>query len=91
MTVSEARAELPDVLNRVSRGEEITITRHGLPVAVVIHPDALRWRRAHATLADARRVHELLEGAAGAAPSTGLTAKRAEELVRAVRTGREGR
>ena len=91
MTVSEARAELPEVLNRVSRGEEITITRHGLPVAVVIHPDALRWRRAHAALADAQRVHELLADAASAAPSAGLTARRAEELVRAIRAGREGR
>ena len=30
MTVSEARAALPEVLNRVADGEEITITRHGL-------------------------------------------------------------
>ena len=39
MTVSEARAALPDVLTRVARGEEITITRYGSPVAVVVRPD----------------------------------------------------
>jgi antitoxin (DNA-binding transcriptional repressor) of toxin-antitoxin stability system len=39
MTVSEARAALPDVLTRVAQGEEITITRYGSPVAVVVRPD----------------------------------------------------
>jgi prevent-host-death family protein len=35
MTVSEARAALPEVLNRVAEGEEVTITRHGRAVAVI--------------------------------------------------------
>ncbi len=39
MTVSEARANLPEVLTRVAAGEEITITRYGSPVAVVVRPD----------------------------------------------------
>jgi PHD/YefM family antitoxin component YafN of YafNO toxin-antitoxin module len=39
MTVSEARAILPEVLTRVAAGEEITITRYGRPVAVVVRPD----------------------------------------------------
>jgi antitoxin (DNA-binding transcriptional repressor) of toxin-antitoxin stability system len=43
MTLSEARAALPEVLNRVAQGEEITITRHGSPVAVVVRPDVV-WR-----------------------------------------------
>ena len=42
MTISEARAALPEVLNRVAEGEEITITRHGRPVAVVVRPDIVR-------------------------------------------------
>lgn len=46
MTVSEARAALAGVLNRVLDGEEVTITRHGTPVAVVVRPDSLRVRRA---------------------------------------------
>ena len=44
MTVSEARAALPEVLTRVAQGEEITITRHGSPVAVVVRPDIV-WRQ----------------------------------------------
>jgi plasmid stability protein len=39
MTLSEARAALPDVVNRVAQGEEITITRYGRPMAVVVRPD----------------------------------------------------
>jgi antitoxin (DNA-binding transcriptional repressor) of toxin-antitoxin stability system len=44
MTISEARAALPEVLTRVAQGEEITITRHGSPVAVVVRPDVI-WRQ----------------------------------------------
>jgi antitoxin (DNA-binding transcriptional repressor) of toxin-antitoxin stability system len=44
MTISEARAELPEVLNRAAAGEEITITRHGRPVAVVVRPDIV-WHQ----------------------------------------------
>lgn len=41
MTVSEARAALPEVLTRVAQGEEITITRYGSPVAMVVRPDTV--------------------------------------------------
>lgn len=41
MTVSEARAALPDVLTRVAQGEQITITRYGSPVALVVRPDVV--------------------------------------------------
>ncbi len=64
MTVSEARAALPELLSRVEDGEEVTITRHGRPVAVLVRPDVLRSRRASAVLDDAQRIHELLTQAA---------------------------
>ena len=44
MTVSEARAALPEVLTRVAQGEAITITRYGSPIAVVVRPDII-WSR----------------------------------------------
>jgi antitoxin (DNA-binding transcriptional repressor) of toxin-antitoxin stability system len=44
MTVSEARAALPEVLTRVAQGEEITITRYGSPIAVVVRPDIM-WSK----------------------------------------------
>ncbi|MGH3904130.1 MAG: type II toxin-antitoxin system Phd/YefM family antitoxin [Pseudonocardiaceae bacterium] len=90
LSVSEARARLPEVLDRVADGDEITITRHGWPVAVVVRPDALRTRRAEATIRQARRIGDLLS-AAGQQPlaSAGLSAERADELVRAVREARD--
>jgi antitoxin (DNA-binding transcriptional repressor) of toxin-antitoxin stability system len=104
MTISEARAALPEVLDRVAGGEEVTITRHGRPVAVVIRPDILRSRRIGGALDDAERIHELLSEAAAtplpaetgpAAASSpgaaGLTAERAEELIAAIRAGRDAR
>jgi prevent-host-death family protein len=90
MTASEARAALPDLLTRVEDGEEVTITRHGRPVAVLVRPDALRSRRAQAALDDAARIHELL--AAAAAPEgTGMTTQRAEELIAQIRADRDTR
>jgi hypothetical protein len=108
MTVSEARAALPEVLDRVAGGEEVTITRHGRPVAVVIRPDILWARRVGGALDDADRIHELLtEAAAAPLPAgmgpggtgltaagptaTGPTAERAEELIAAIRAGRDAR
>jgi prevent-host-death family protein len=32
----EAKTHLSDLLDRVSRGEKITITRHGVPVAMLV-------------------------------------------------------
>lgn len=51
MTASEARARLPEILDRVEAGEEVTISRHGIPVAVVLAPRNVRVRRAAAAAA----------------------------------------
>jgi len=34
----EAKTHLPALLDRVAQGEQITITRHGVPVAVLAPP-----------------------------------------------------
>lgn len=94
MTVSEARAALPEVLNRVAEGEEITITRHGRAVAVIVRPDIM-WSRSRAedVLAEADQLHHLLDAAAesGGPAGGGLTREYAEELIAAIRSGRDGR
>jgi prevent-host-death family protein len=93
LTVSEARAALPELLSRVEDGEEITITRHGRAVAVVVRPDALRARRAERILAEAEEIHQVLATARNTplpAPG-GMTADRAEELIADIRTGRRAR
>ena len=93
MSASEARAALPELLNRVEDGEEVTITRHGRPVAVLVRPDALRVRRAEVVLDEAARIHDLLAEAATAPlpEDTGLTEQRAAELIAGIRAGRDGR
>jgi prevent-host-death family protein len=38
----EAKTHLPKLLERVVKGEQITITKHGVPVAVLTPPPATR-------------------------------------------------
>ena len=46
----EAKTHLPQLLDRVARGESLTITRHGRPVAHLV-PVATDWERAEAAAA----------------------------------------
>jgi antitoxin (DNA-binding transcriptional repressor) of toxin-antitoxin stability system len=94
MTVSEARAALPEVLNRVAEGEEVTITRHGRAVAVIVRPDVVWSRsRAEVVLNDAAQMHALLESVADADLNAGggITEQYAEELIASIRAGRDSR
>ena len=38
----EAKTHLPALLDRVAQGEQITITRHGVPVAMLVPPSGGR-------------------------------------------------
>ena len=49
----EAKTHLPQLLDRVARGESLTITRHGRPIA---HLVPVEIRREHAREAAARIV-----------------------------------
>jgi prevent-host-death family protein len=93
ISVSDARAALPSIIERVLGGEEVTLTRHGEAVAVMVRPDRLRARRSTAVLTAAERVGELIaagrDEALGAGPR--ISASRADELIAAVRAGRSGR
>ncbi len=91
--VSEARAALPELLDRVQAGEEVTITRHGRDMAVLVRPDALRARRADEALAAAERLSDVLARARGGPLSNapGISEERAEELLAEVASGRSAR
>ncbi|MCA1840619.1 MAG: type II toxin-antitoxin system Phd/YefM family antitoxin [Actinomycetota bacterium] len=93
ISVSEARAALADILERVVAGEEVTITRHGKAVAVVVRPDALTVRRADEALAAAQRLRDVLGrgGASQLSPSGRLTSRQGELLVADVRAGHSAR
>lgn len=93
MTASQARAALPWILERVLAGEEVTITRHGQAVAVVVRPDALRVRRASERLANAERVRDLLTASRRTKlPSRAtLSERQADALLAEVQAARSGR
>jgi len=93
LTVSEARAVLPRIIERVQAGEEVTITRHGEAVAVIVRPDTLHARRLGGLQRDVDRVREAL--AAGRrtplAARGALTEEQADELLAYVRDSRSHR
>lgn len=90
LSVSEARAILPEVLDRVERGEEITITRHGRPAAVLLRPDAVRTRRAGKAIERAREVAALVAaGRERPLPAPAVSAEHAQEWAEAVRADRD--
>jgi prevent-host-death family protein len=49
----EAKTHLSDLLDRVGQGEKITITRHGVPVAMMVPVEDTESRLTH---------HEVVEG-----------------------------
>ena len=93
MSVSQARAALPRLLDRVAEGEQVTLTRHGQPVAVVVRPDALGARLSDRSSALLGQLHEAFE-AARRTPLSQLppiSDDRAEELIAEVQAGRSAR
>lgn len=93
ISISKARATLPELVDRVQAGEELVFSRHGVPVAVLISPDALRVRRAATVLAEAGAVREMIAAsrARPLADGSALSAERADEMVDAVRRDRAPR
>jgi prevent-host-death family protein len=58
----EAKTHLPKLLERVKKGERITITRHGVPVAVLQPPElekAVDTKSVIAELRELRNRHTL--------------------------------
>lgn len=55
----EAKTHLPRLLDEVAKGERITITKHGHPVAMLVPPGAGSRPDADAALA---RIRELRKG-----------------------------
>lgn len=65
VTVTEARARLPELLTRAAEGEEIHILRHGRSVGVLI--GHARWVKTqqHDVLIQARELRKRIEAARG--------------------------
>lgn len=91
VSVSEASARLPELLDQVEAGSEIVLTRHGKEVAVLIRPDLVGARRSSGLFEDAARLRRRMEQARreplGEGP--GMSAERAEECIAEIRAGRD--
>ncbi|HNY27800.1 MAG TPA: type II toxin-antitoxin system prevent-host-death family antitoxin [Candidatus Sumerlaeota bacterium] len=50
----DAKTHLPQLIERVTQGERITITRHGVPVAMLVPPEGAPERSPAETIAQMR-------------------------------------
>ena len=51
----EAKTHLSDLLDRVARGEKITITRHGVPVALLVPVEEKEVKLTHKEIVEGMR------------------------------------
>lgn len=97
MSVTEARARLPELLDLVLDGEEVTITRHGKPVALIVRPDSRpEWRKRLSPqvaqgLSELEARMDEVRGKSFEELGPGLTPEFAEELIAEIRAGRDSR
>ena len=54
----EAKTHLPRLLDEVSGGEEITITKHGVPVAMLVPPPEKRRKSTSEVIAELRELRK---------------------------------
>lgn len=89
ISASDARQTLPAQLDLVEAGEEVSITRHGRVIAVLVRPDLLAARRAPEAWKIADSVATRLEAAReNPLQPTPISEQRADELVESIRRGR---
>jgi prevent-host-death family protein len=51
----EAKTHLSDLLDRVARGEKITITRHGVPAALLVPVEEIEAKLTHQEIVEGMR------------------------------------
>ena len=56
----EAKTRLSELLDRVEHGDTVTITRHGVPVAMLVSPSGSPKRPARETIAELRAYRKTL-------------------------------
>ena len=54
--VFEAKTHLSSLLDRVAKGEKITITRHGMPVAILAPVGEIGQKLSHADIVKGMRI-----------------------------------
>ena len=53
--IFEAKTHLSSLLDRVAKGEKITITKHGIPAAILIPPGDAPRKLSHAEVVEGMR------------------------------------
>jgi prevent-host-death family protein len=61
LSLTDARAQLPQLLDRVAAGESFTITRHGANVAVLVGHDTWMKTKTHDVILQARALRAEME------------------------------
>lgn len=93
VSLTEARARLPELLTSAAAGEEIHILRHGRPIGVLVGHD--RWVKTHQhdVIVQARELRRKRDDARGKPwpppDFVGLPAARADQWVEELRHERE--
>jgi prevent-host-death family protein len=54
----EAKTHLSELLERVAKGEKITITKHGVPVAMLVPPPTTKSSDVRAAIEELRRLRK---------------------------------
>jgi prevent-host-death family protein len=54
----EAKTHLPNLLQRAARGEKITITKHGVPVAMLVPANATNKQNAKEVIEEIKRLRK---------------------------------
>jgi prevent-host-death family protein len=65
LSLTDARAQLPHLLDRVAAGESFTITRHGASIAVLTGHDEWMKTKTHDVILQARALGERIDAARG--------------------------
>ena len=56
----EAKTHLPELLNQVVKGEKITITKHGVPIAMIVPIEQSRTKEIDSAIAKIKQMRKKL-------------------------------
>lgn len=91
ISASTARQTLPAQLDRVEAGDEVSISRHGRVVAVLVSPDRLRSHRAADAWSEADALHTRILRSRSRPLDPTIDVARADALARGVGADRADR
>jgi len=89
ISLSEARARLPELLDRVAAGESVTISRYGKPVVDLVDHDRWMKTKTHDVLLKAAELRRRVESHRGKPLPPPMPEYDAEAHIAEIREGRD--